>query len=232
MTDSQQTDKNTNASTATNSKYPTSYVAGLVLSILLLVPASIIAHKHQLTGWQASIFYDFNNLSDIFKTPALFITEGLGAAYPIALCVLVPLLFKRFKLAWQFFVTVAGAGFVMEVAKKLVQEPRPFALLHGNIHQRAVETGLNSFPSGHTAVATAMALTLWLILPKKWRWLSVLWILLVAFSRMYLGVHTITDVVGGFAIGLAAVSVVQLLPRVIAKPLHLDKDEPLLKRGF
>lgn len=215
-----------------NYPYPMAYIIGLLVAVLLLVPAMYIASKHSLTGWQARIFYDFNNVSDVFKVPALIFTEAFGAAYPIAAVILVPLAFKRYKLAWRFFVTVAGTGVVMEIAKMIVKAPRPAALLHGHLHERAIETGLNSFPSGHQAVATAMALTMWFILPKKWRWLAVIWIVGMAVSRMYLGVHTITDVVGGFAIGLAAVCVVRLLPPMLAKPLHLDGEDKLLERGF
>ncbi|MEO8104820.1 MAG: phosphatase PAP2 family protein [Candidatus Saccharibacteria bacterium] len=214
------------------SSYPTAYLIGLVIGILLLIPTLLIARQHQLDGLQARIFYDFNNLSDGFKLPALLFTEGLGSGYPIALCVLIPLLFKRYRLAWRFFVSAAATGVAMEIVKIIAKEPRPIALLHGRIHERAVETGLNSFPSGHQAIATALALTLWFILPKKWRWLAIVWIVAIGISRIYLGVHTLNDVIGGLAIGLAVVCVIRLLPLAIAKPLHLDNAPALLKRGF
>jgi membrane-associated phospholipid phosphatase len=225
-------DKNIKSKHLETHNYPIGYVVGFIVGILLLVPTLLIAHHHQLNGLQARIFYDFNNLSDVFRVPALIITEALGAGYPIAVCLLVPLFFKRYRLALLFLVTVGGTGVVMEIAKKIAKEPRPFALLHGQIHQRAIETGLNSFPSGHEAVATAMALTLWFILPKRWRWLVITWIVIVGVSRVYLGVHTLNDVVGGFAIGLAVVCFVRLLPKAISQPLHLDTDKPLLERGF
>lgn len=218
---------------STGSDYPASYIAGLIIGILLFIPALYIASKHSLTGFQLSLFRDLNNLSNSFKDPALILTEGLGAGYPIAVCVLVPLLFKRYRLAWRFLVTVGGAGVIMEIAKKIAQEPRPAALLHGHLHVRAVETGLTSFPSGHETVATAMALTLWIILPRRWRWLSILWIVIVAVSRVYLGDHTPNDIVGGFAIGLIAVCVVRLLPAKLAKTFRLDDDrDSLLDTGF
>jgi membrane-associated phospholipid phosphatase len=212
--------------------YPLSYVAGLVIGLILLATTLAIAHQHQISGLQARIFYDLNNLSDVFRVPALIITEGLGAGYPIAVCILIPLFLGRFRLAWLFFVTVGLTGIAMEIVKKVAKEPRPIVLLHGHLHQRAQEVGLTSFPSGHVAVATAMALTLWLILPSKWRWLSIAWISVVAVSRIYLGVHSLNDVVGGFAIGLAVVCFVRLLPAKISTPLHLNNEKSLLSRGF
>ena len=226
----------TNRSNQTDneSAYPSpAYIVGMVIGILLLVPATLMAHTHQLTGWQASIFHAINNLNlpSGSTTAARWITEALGAAYPIAACVLVPLLFKRFRLAWRFFFTAGGATAVFYVIKKIINEPRPIAMLHGNLHQRAIETG-PGFPSGHQTAATALALTLWIILPAKWRWLPIVWIVIVAFSRIYLGVHTPGDIIGGFAVGLMAVSFVKLLPVKIAKPIHLDEETPLLNNTW
>lgn len=203
----------------------TGLIVGLVISLVLLGGSALLAHKHELTGLQARIFYDFNNpdLGSHFTTAAKWITEGLGSAIPIAICVVVPLLFKNVRLAWRFLVTAGGAFVLSYIVKKIVNEPRPIAMLHGHLHQRVIETG-PGFPSGHETAATALALTLWFILPAKWRWVSIVWMALVAWSRLYLGVHTPADIVGGFACGLLAVCVVRLLPKVIAVPLRLDES--------
>lgn len=208
------------------------YKIALVIAALLFVVCVAIAHQHKITGWQLGVFRWFNNGPDGFRVPALWLSEGLGAAYPIVLCVIIPTLYKRYKLAWRFLVTVGIAGVVMEIGKMIAKEPRPVVLLHGDLHERAIETGLTSFPSGHAAVATALAMTLWLILPRRWRWVSIVWIGLVLISRLYLGVHAPVDVIGGFAIGLMAACAVQLLPHKFAKTLHLDNDTSLLQPGF
>lgn len=192
------------------------------IGFVSLVFSVIVADGNSLSGWQASLLHSVNNESGSYKTPALWITEALGAAYPIVICVLVPLLLKKYLLAWRFFFTAAGAIVVGFAVKYIVNEPRPAALLHNHLYVRAVETG-PGFPSGHMLAATALALTLWFILPTKWRWLSALWILLVAWSRLYLGVHTPADIIAGFGIGLMAVCFVRLLPSAIAKPLRLDE---------
>ena len=222
-----------NKQTIEKSDYPsTAAVVGLVVGFILFIPVALVAHKHQLTGIQLHIFRTFNNLNlpHFVTSVSKLLTELLGAAYPIAACVLIPLLFKRYRLAWRFFLTAGGATAVFYVIKKVISEPRPIVMLHGNLHQRVVETG-PAFPSGHETAATVLALTLWLILPNKWRWVSILWIATVAFTRLYLGVHTPGDVIGGIALGLMAVSFVCLLPPVITKPLRLEREK-LLDRGW
>lgn len=207
-------------------------VVGFIVGAVLFLISFFVANQHQITGLNATVFHAINNLPGTFATPGLWTTQLLGSGYGIAACVVIPLLFKRFRLSWRFFVTIGATGLVMEIAKILVKAPRPVALLHGDLHARAVETGLNSFPSGHAAMATAMALTVWLILPKAWRWVSVVWIALVMFTRVYLGVHAPVDVLGGFAIGLAVACAIQLLPQRLSRPLRLDRPEDLLKKGF
>jgi undecaprenyl-diphosphatase len=71
------------------------------------------------------------------------------------------------------------------------------------------ETVATSFPSGHTAVATTIAVTLGLILRRRWVWaVGVTWVVLMMWSRTYLHAHWLSDVVAGALEGLAVATIV------------------------
>ena len=66
-----------------------------------------------------------------------------------------------------------------------------------------------SFPSGHTGSSFASAIVLWKELPKKYGVMALIVAVLIAYSRLYVGVHYPSDVLAGVVIGtvLALVSV-------------------------
>jgi membrane-associated phospholipid phosphatase len=100
-------------------------------------------------------------------------------------------------------VALAGANAGYDVVKPLVARERPPAPLH-----LTAVSGL-SFPSGHATAAIAVwgAVAVVLSSRRKPRLKAVVWIAagliatLVGFSRLYLGVHWWTDVVGGMGLG-------------------------------
>ncbi len=89
-------------------------------------------------------------------------------------------------------VAVAGTNLVVEVVKRAVNRARPDG------EHKASNA---SFPSSHAANAFALA---W-ILTARWRrlgWVFFPLAVLVAFSRMYLNRHFLSDVVVGAAVGM------------------------------
>lgn len=85
--------------------------------------------------------------------------------------------------------------------KNIVARPRPFAEIEALIPLIAKPTDF-SFPSGHTTASFAVALVMFRMLPKKIGIPAVVLAALVAFSRLYLGVHYPTDVLVGFLVAL------------------------------
>ena len=59
-----------------------------------------------------------------------------------------------------------------------------------------------SFPSGHTAISFAVSGILVRYLDKKYGITAIVFAVLIAFSRLYVGVHFLSDVIVGMIIGL------------------------------
>jgi undecaprenyl-diphosphatase len=58
-----------------------------------------------------------------------------------------------------------------------------------------------SFPSCHALNHATLASFLFIFFPKRYRWLLIIWVLSIAFSQVYIGVHFPLDVLGGMVIG-------------------------------
>ena len=117
-------------------------------------------------------------------------------------------------------VTLLGASLLDGGLKLLWGRQRPAAFFE---HYPSPESF--SFPSGHALFATAffggLAALLYRRLPRTWLRVAVataavLVTLLIGFSRIYLGVHYPSDVLGGFAAGIVWVGAVALGDRIAA----------------
>jgi membrane-associated phospholipid phosphatase len=99
--------------------------------------------------------------------------------------------------------SIAIAGLISYIIKNIGSVPRPFEV-DTRIFKWSVGGGF-SFPSGHTTEAFAAATALTFLFPK-WRVAvpAFCWASLVAFSRVFLGVHYPFDILGGIAIGTAS----------------------------
>ena len=89
--------------------------------------------------------------------------------------------------------------------KLLFRVPRPWVLDHGfePVASAVPDATGFSFPSGHTQASVGLFGSMLLVLRRNWlRILCLLPIVLVPFSRMYLGVHTPADVLFSFCLAL------------------------------
>ncbi|HCN83437.1 MAG TPA: hypothetical protein DIT07_07405 [Sphingobacteriaceae bacterium] len=114
----------------------------------------------------------------------------------------------RYKREAIYILLTLTSGIISSVIKIAVNRPRPDAGLVNVI----VKTNRQSFPSGHVLFYVVFFGMLIVImynlraishkLRKSVIWISMLLILTVPLSRVYLGAHWFTDVLGGFLAGI------------------------------
>jgi membrane-associated phospholipid phosphatase len=142
---------------------------------------------------------------------------GRGWLIPLVVLVVVLLLIRRLpRLATYLVVTGLGALLLDPSLKALVGRVRPV------VADPIAVGGGNSFPSGHTLGSTIVYGSLTLVFlslaDRKWRWwligASTLLVLAIGLSRIALGVHFLSDVIGGWLLGAAWISVTAYAFRV------------------
>lgn len=114
---------------------------------------------------------------------------------------------------------VVSAYLVSEVSKSYIQEERPCRAVAGAVHIAACPSpGDWSFPSNHATIAAAAAAAI----VVAWRALAPVVLplaALMAFSRVFVGVHYPHDVAAGFLVGVVVAPVVALLLVRVLRPL-------------
>lgn len=141
-----------------------------------------------------------------FATPiAKFITNFGGAIFLITLTVILVILIKNKKIGLSIFLNLVIITVLNQLLKRILQRPRPTEF-------RIIEETGYSFPSGHSMVSMAFYGYLIYLIYKyvenryvKWISIVLLSILICAIgvSRIYLGVHYTSDVLGGFLVSIS-----------------------------
>lgn len=99
-----------------------------------------------------------------------------------------------------------------QLLKKLFNRTRPYETINDLICivSPAVDA---SFPSGHTCTGFAFVAATYGLVQKKYSYFLLLLASLIAFSRLYVGIHYPTDVLGGVVVGI----LIGLLAKQITK---------------
>lgn len=123
--------------------------------------------------------------------------------------VILFLLLKRKKEGLTLLIAYITSGLFTQLLKNLFHQPRPnlyFSQLKINYNYFVEGVTLysnNSFPSGHTASAFAMATVFALLYKQKSiSCLAVILAVLVGYSRIYLAQHFLSDVLAGALTGI------------------------------
>jgi membrane-associated phospholipid phosphatase len=140
--------------------------------------------------------------------------------FSISFLIIYPLLSKsdKEKVIWVFYAllpSVMASYLLATILKSLFHVPRPCVLLEAC-------PSTYSFPSGHTAVAFAFAtVAISNMGKKKWYLFVIPLAILVGLSRIFLGLHTVIDVVGGGTLGILCGYTLQSLYRKFLRKNHV-----------
>jgi membrane-associated phospholipid phosphatase len=159
-------------------------------------------HEHATEGWTTF----FENVTRLGNVPVL------AAVTLVAAIVLAR---KRLTSELELLLLAAIGAEILSVGLKLgFERERPF------FPDPLATESTYSFPSGHASVSLAVYGTIGYIAarhaPSRGRQIGILvaaagLILLIGFSRLYLGVHYLSDVIAGFSLGLAWVALCVVL---------------------
>jgi undecaprenyl-diphosphatase len=183
-------------------KYAFNPTVQLMAALGLLGFSVAVSRGSQMAPWEIELFTRVYNWPD-YLHPFFYIISQLGSIYMLGLLLLIYMIKRHYHIVLRLLLTGTLAYMAAGVAKDLWGRMRPHEFLLDVVSLEYLVRG-PGFPSGHMALATALAFTVGHYLPKKYRLLLVLGVIGVGLSRIYLGVHAPLDIVGGFAIGWAA----------------------------
>ena len=188
----------------------------IVLGISVFFTISNLIQAGSIQKYDELILYSFRDPQDVtipigpvwLKEVMRDVTSLGGGTVLTILIVNISLflLLKKKYFAFFFVIVASLGGFFVDISlKSLFARERPDIMLHLTL------VTSKSFPSGHSMMSAAIYPTLAAIIARiqgnfKIRIFvisaSVVLMILIGFSRVYLGVHYPSDVIGGWTAGL------------------------------
>lgn len=144
----------------------------------------------------------------------IFITNFNGVVANVSFAIFVMLLLtykKWYKDRLFYLLSFSGAVILFTGIKHLVARARP--------HSDLIDVINYSFPSGHSTLSMTTALLLYFIFVRRCTsslvkngllTVCIAWPIFIAFTRVYLNVHWLSDVMAGLALGIFWVTLMRL----------------------
>ena len=192
---------------------------GIGIGIIGIIIMTVLVGNGSVAGFDATWDGAIIGLRGAGLNTLVEMFTYIGNWQTVVIVCLLLLAYENTRKNYGIPVTAVAlvSSVINRVLKDIMQIPRPDAA------NMLIEQGWYSFPSGHTATFTAVMLMLIVLLiknkPEKfgkkgkaWALAIVLIVLtlLMAFSRVYLGVHHSSDVLAGWLMGFTSFCIVSI----------------------
>jgi undecaprenyl-diphosphatase len=183
------------------------------LSIFVALAFTVSQHQWGLLAWDQTILEWIHTAKQVeLEAIAISLTQLGSGTGILAITVLISLFLvwrKQWRSLGYLVITVLGSGVLNRVAKLLFHRDRPTLWA-----SPAPEFDF-SFPSGHAMLSMTLVIFLaTLIKQGHWRSLflfcGVMFTIVIGWTRLYLGVHYPSDILGGWALAIAWVILIYL----------------------
>jgi undecaprenyl-diphosphatase len=182
------------------------FAAAMLAGVLVALAARSLGEWERGHGWERALMLAVNGVDHGTAFDWVMLTlPWLGTHWsllPIMIVLVLWLLLvrRRLDLALHLAVVEAGAMAMNPLTKWIFQRPRP------ELWELRGQFAWSSYPSGHAIASVAILFTLAILLRRErgWRWppwLAAALAIPILYSRVYLGVHWPTDVIGGTLMG-------------------------------
>ena len=171
----------------------------------LFVPpllAFLLAVLISATGWERQLFLDLNHAGvyagDFFWIVLTTFGDGL-----VTFVFILPFIRRQPAFSWTMVLAWLLVSIWTQASKILISSARPLAVIAGaDIHIVGAAYKFHSFPSGHAAMAAALAASVCVFFSRRWLYATMIALtFLVCASRIVIGIHWLTDVLVGFGGG-------------------------------
>lgn len=198
------------------------WVSGLAAVVLAALLGLIIFLRHNGPflfdeAWMGEILEHRASWLDVPALVLNFLGGGWFARILVPVGTILALVLVRKRWAAVYYaLAVLLSVLTVQLLKAVFDRPRPEEIL--------VVSDVGSFPSGHVANAATIAVSLAVIFGRTWVWyVGVIYTVVMALSRTYLGAHWLSDTVGGALIG-AGIAVIVWAP--LAARLNRERKPP------
>lgn len=188
-------------------------IAIIILSFLFILDLILVIFGK--TSSIDDLIYNFvisfktDYLTNFFKLISFLASTKMIILYNIIIAIIV-LINKKTNL---LLITISSisSGVINNLVKYIIKRDRPFGVA-------LVNESFYSFPSGHAMISILFfGMIIYKLLENKTKYYKIftiiisIYILLVGISRIYLGVHYVTDIIGGYLLGTIILLILTLI---------------------